>query len=802
MATITVNTTLDELDGSIFDGDVSLRDALAVAVHGDVIEFSSSLFSADRNPSANTTITLSLGELVIVQDIEINGDVNGDGIADVSLSGGGTERLFSVQSSADVVFRSLTFQNGYSASGGAIIISSGTNVSVANSLFLYNFANFGGAITHFGNLSVSNTAFFGNYAGADGGAIFVGDGLDVANSTFFGNSAMANGGAIRVQLGETVNLNNVTITGNYAGTSGGISSETVATGFVGNSILLGNRDSSGVSDFDGILISNGNNIFGTSTTGTITGDQLVGVAGFANVFESVGATTAGGATFDSGQLTIQNGITPIIGIADGGLAIDAGDNADIPSEADLGFDVDGDGSIETGPLERDASGFDRIVDGTTDIGASENYKNTWTVSTTSDVDDGDLTTGNLSLREAIRVAEDGDLVIFDGSVFSADGDERSNATIALTQGQIFIGNSRTITIDGDTNGDGIADVTLDGAGNNNQNMLYVAPGAGAKIHALTFQNASSIGASGGAVATNGTTTILNSTFLDNYSSGFAGALRTYASSDVVIANTTFEGNTSDAGGAIRNTGNLTIFNSTFHGNFAQDTSGSDGGGAIENTSGGNLYITNSTFTGNIAALEGGAILLEGTGTFLMNNNILVGNVEGRGTLTSYIDDVSSTSTGTNISNGGNVFGASVINTPGDAITTATATFDAVTSVFNGGFVATAGVIGDNGGTTDTVLILQGGAAVDQGISGDIPTESALGIDVNRDDILSGSAVDIDQRGSIRDFGSSVDAGAVELDTSLIIVTTTEDTRDGDLSAGDISWREALGLRERRWPNNL
>ena len=39
MATITVNTNIDELDGSVFDGDVSLRDALALVNAGDVIEF-------------------------------------------------------------------------------------------------------------------------------------------------------------------------------------------------------------------------------------------------------------------------------------------------------------------------------------------------------------------------------------------------------------------------------------------------------------------------------------------------------------------------------------------------------------------------------------------------------------------------------------------------------------------------------------------------------------------------------------------------------------------------------------------
>ena len=91
MATITVNTAIDELDGSIFDGDVSLRDALAVASAGDVIVFSASAFSLNDDPLINTDINLlgALGSLNVNVDVTINGDVNGDGIADVTIDGNG-----------------------------------------------------------------------------------------------------------------------------------------------------------------------------------------------------------------------------------------------------------------------------------------------------------------------------------------------------------------------------------------------------------------------------------------------------------------------------------------------------------------------------------------------------------------------------------------------------------------------------------------------------------------------------------------------------------------------------------------
>ena len=59
---ITVDTLVDELDGNIGDGDVSLRDAIAAATTGETIDF-----------SVTGTITLELGELVIDKSLTIDG---------------------------------------------------------------------------------------------------------------------------------------------------------------------------------------------------------------------------------------------------------------------------------------------------------------------------------------------------------------------------------------------------------------------------------------------------------------------------------------------------------------------------------------------------------------------------------------------------------------------------------------------------------------------------------------------------------------------------------------------------------
>ena len=799
MAIITVNTTTDEQDGSIFDGDVSLRDAIAAASAGDVITFSNALFAADARPLSNSTIFLTLGRINISADITINGDTNGDGIADVSIDGGGNHisgtfyaGLFDVSANTDFRLHGLTLSNFSSTEGAALIIAETASADISNSNIIQNsVSGSGGAISALGAVTIANSYFADNTATVVGGAVRTLQDATIVNTTFFGNGADS-GGAIFVNAGS-LELSNATITGNAASNSGGGVLGNQLTPHqinVSNSIILGNRDVNAVDDVGGNLVSSGNNIFGSGVFGSVAGDQLVGVAGLPTVFKDVGPVSTYGLTFDAGLVSRTVGISPVIAIVAGGIAEDAGDNVDVPSESDLGFDVDLDGTVETGALERDAGGFLRIVGGSVDIGAFESYDNTWVVDSTGDSVDGDFSAGNLTLREAIQYALDGDLITFDASIFTADTDERTNTTINITGGTIVIDRSRALTIDGDTNGDGIADVTLDGSGNRALRMMYLASNSDLDMQSLTIANAYAA-SSGSVIASRGDLNVLNSTFTNNSSTVYAGAIRVYAGT-LDVANSTFDGNTAGRGGAIRSTGDTQIFNSTFTGNHANSPSPSAGGGAIEANDGA-LTIFNSTITGNTAQQTGGGVKASG-GTLAISNSVILGNVaanDGSGLTTS---DVQSTVGGT--SNGGNVFGTggSNVTTAGD-ITNATAggTFQQTTSGLVGGISVTGGRLGNNGGATDTVMLRSDGPAIDQGTSADVPSEATLGIDVDQDGTLSGADVDIDQRGADRIVGGSVDAGAVEVDASLVIVTTTEDTRDGDLSAGDISWREALDI---------
>src|SRR3954469_3239053 len=65
---ITVNTLTDELDGNIFDGDVSIRDALLAATPFETINFDSALTAGGP-----ATLALKLGELRITKSVTIAG---------------------------------------------------------------------------------------------------------------------------------------------------------------------------------------------------------------------------------------------------------------------------------------------------------------------------------------------------------------------------------------------------------------------------------------------------------------------------------------------------------------------------------------------------------------------------------------------------------------------------------------------------------------------------------------------------------------------------------------------------------
>lgn len=188
-ATLIVDTTSDEGDGSCADGDCSLRDALASASGGDMIQF-----------TVTGTITLTLGELVIDRNLMIEGP----GADRLTISGNNSSRVFKISSGVTAMISGLTISNGAAPIGGGILNDHGT-LTITNSTIAGNSAStfqnaFGGGIYNAqGTITITNSTVSGNSAsdifGFGGGIYNTAGTLTINNSTVSGNSASSDVGS-------------------------------------------------------------------------------------------------------------------------------------------------------------------------------------------------------------------------------------------------------------------------------------------------------------------------------------------------------------------------------------------------------------------------------------------------------------------------------------------------------------------------------------------------------------------------------------------------------------------------------
>jgi predicted outer membrane repeat protein len=134
------------------------------------------------------------------------------------------------------------FNNRASTYGGAICNDIGATLSVSDSTFALNSAINGGAISSYGILTVSNSAFSENQA--ESPAAGYGGGIDntpgakatVVNSTFFSNTAHSGGGGI--SSNGTLTVTNSTLAYNNAPAGAGLHNG--GTGTLRNTIVASN----------------------------------------------------------------------------------------------------------------------------------------------------------------------------------------------------------------------------------------------------------------------------------------------------------------------------------------------------------------------------------------------------------------------------------------------------------------------------------------------------------------------------------------------------------------------------------
>ena len=205
---------------------------------------------------------------------------------------------------------------------------------------------------------------------------------------------------------------------------------------------------------------------------------------------------------------------------------------------------------------------------------------------------------------------------------------------------------------------------------------------------------------GGAIYNDqGFVTITNGTLTNNYSLLGGGAIATGATSQNSVSNSVIYTNSTSitqTGGAILNTGTLTLTNVTLSDNFANN------GGGLQNQ--GTATLTNVTIYENTAVANGGG-LNGSSGTLNIVNSIVAGNSAAAGpdcagTIVSQDYNLIQTSTGCTIS------GSTANNLSSDPLLAALAL---------------------NGGSTLNHALTNGSPALDAGSNGSCPATDQRGI---------------------------------------------------------------------------
>lgn len=548
-ATINVTSVVDS-------GAGTLRQAVLNAAPGDLITFATNL--------TGQTILLTSGQIILTTNLTVDASAVSGGI---SISGNNSSRIFQVNSSVTVTLNSLTITNG-------------------------NIASDGGGIYNFGTLTLSRCAVLGNTATLSGAGIFSADGstLTLDACAITGNTAVSvNGGGVVTRGPNTHNIINTTIAGNTAAGQGGgllnrgnlvLRHVTLA----GNSAAQGGGlyPANGTVTLDGSIIAGNTASTGPDISGNINTNLAVNFIGDTNGASGFGTLNANYLTGDPRLAPLGNygGRTLTRPPLAGSPVIDAAAGSTVTI---------------------DQRGYPRPSGAAPDIGAVEGNL----VTTLAD-------SGVGSLRQAIANALTGDLITFAASL--------SGQTITLTS-EIVVANNVTLDASSLTAG-----LTVNGG--NARRLFDVNAGVSFTLHRFTLTGGNGTGANltdhGGAINSQGTLWLTRCTFHDN-SASYGGAIHSYNQGRMTISDSTFYNNSSPGyGGAILDNGVddatiKTLSRCTFFGNSAVT------GGAIFNFN--TMSMTHCTVSSN-SATTGGGIFTSYTSSLTASNNIIAGNSVG------------------------------------------------------------------------------------------------------------------------------------------------------------------------------
>ena len=391
-------------------------------------------------------------------------------------------------------------------------------------------ARSGAGIWSDGTLTLTSSTIAGNsgYGGksSGGGGLYVGSysTATLVNVTVHGNSGGRAGG-VSIGYHATATLTNTTITGNSGyggkgGSAGGIFNLGTAT--LTDSIVAGNSSGGkGAAEigggYYGASTFHGLNIVGVGSD-TDASDHVIQTASLADLFESVFTLQPGGkggGELLAGGLADNGGPVETVALArlQGNPAIDVGiDTLAAPTDARGEARVDVPGVGNDGADFSDLGAFEAQVSGPLEAASL--------VVTTAD-DVIDWSDGVTSLREALALANSGanggdalndglpDVITFDPAL--------AGHTLTLTNGQLAIASN--LTIEGDIDGDGISDITVDA---NGLSRVFDVTAGTSTLDALVITGGHTTGDGGGVRISHGASlTINHSTIVGNEAGQYA-----------------------------------------------------------------------------------------------------------------------------------------------------------------------------------------------------------------------------------------------------------------------------------------